>query len=278
VALQVNVDPAVLTINQGNTVMVTQLDGSINYYILKIHGNDRLPSSLCERLPLEAEILQQQWYAESTKIATAQEEIYRLYQHSIEDMSALRLDDPDLADDIWIPAAGVPWFVYPDGSLVKGPIALCELQGYVFDAWLRMAEVFDVLGEPDRSVELHRKASELQHRFEHAFWCDDLEYYAFALDGDKQPVRSIASNPGHCLWSGIISLDRAQSVIRRLIDADMWSGWGGCKPMRRISGCSSIQIYRTGCPILPYINSRSAMRRSICGFGWQMVKHIGMPM
>ena len=50
--------------------------------------------------------------------------------------------------------------VYPDGSLVKGPIALCELQGYVFDAWLRMAEVFDVLGEPDRSVELRRKASE----------------------------------------------------------------------------------------------------------------------
>jgi glycogen debranching enzyme len=116
--------------------------------------------------------------------------------------------------------------VYPDGKLVRAPIALCELQGYVFDAWLRMAEAFEALGEPDRSHELRRKASELQQRFEQSFWCNDLEYYALALDPDKQPVRSIASNAGHCLWSGIISPDRAQKVVQRLMAAEMWSGWG----------------------------------------------------
>ena len=69
--------------------------------------------------------------------------------------------------------------VYPDGSQVKQPKALCELQGYVFDAKLRSAEVFDALGEPDRAATLRRQAAQLQRRFEEAFWCDDLGFYAF---------------------------------------------------------------------------------------------------
>jgi glycogen debranching enzyme len=116
--------------------------------------------------------------------------------------------------------------VYPDGRQVRPPKALCELQGYVFDAWLRMAEVFDELGEPDRSAELRARAAELQRRFEERFWCEDIGFYAFCLDPDKEPVRTVASNQGHLLWSGIASPERAGRVVQRLLAPDMWSGWG----------------------------------------------------
>jgi glycogen debranching enzyme len=76
--------------------------------------------------------------------------------------------------------------VYPDGSLVKGPKALCELQGYVYDAWVRMAEVFDALGKSDRAEALRAKASTLFDRFNEAFWDEELGFYAYALDGQKE--------------------------------------------------------------------------------------------
>jgi len=116
--------------------------------------------------------------------------------------------------------------VYPDGSLVRGPKALCELQGYVYDAWLRMAQVFDELGKPGRASELRRKAVALFKRFNDAFWDEELGFYAFALDGEKKKVLSVASNPGHCLWSGIVPPERASRVVSRLMAPDMWSGWG----------------------------------------------------
>ena len=116
--------------------------------------------------------------------------------------------------------------LYPDGTNVKGPKATCELQGYVFDAWLRMAEVYDALGQSDRAGELRRKAAELHRRFNEAFWDEEAGFYALALDGDKKRVMSIASNPGHCLWSGIVPPDRARRVVDRLMQPDMWSGWG----------------------------------------------------
>lgn len=116
--------------------------------------------------------------------------------------------------------------VYPDGSLVKGPKALCELQGYVFDAKLRVAEGIEYFGDPERAAQLRKEAAELQSRFEERFWCEDLGYYAYALDGDKQPVKTIASNAGHLLWSGIVRPDRAEQVVRRLLKPDLWSGWG----------------------------------------------------
>lgn len=116
--------------------------------------------------------------------------------------------------------------VYPDGSLVRQPKALCELQGYVFDAKLRMAEVFEALGEPERATALRRQALELQRRFEEAFWCEEIDFYAFGLDPKKQPIRTVASNPGHLLWSGIASKERAIRVAARLMAEDMWSGWG----------------------------------------------------
>lgn len=116
--------------------------------------------------------------------------------------------------------------VYPDGSLVKGPKALCELQGYVYDAWQRMAEIYDALGDADRARELREKARRLFKAFNDAFWDEDTGFYAFCLDGDKRKVMSVASNPGHCLWSGIVPPERAGRVVSRLTAPDMWSGWG----------------------------------------------------
>ena len=323
-----------------------------------------------EHIETEIDELQRRWHQQATKLTSANEDVYRLYRQSVEDMGALRLYDHDFGPDVWLPAAGVPWFVtifgrdslivsmqammvhtglalgalkklaefqaterddwrdaqpgkilheirfgelahfrrvphtpyygtadatplylvllhetwkwlgdasilreyrdvalrclewidrygdldgdgfqeyqtyspqgyenvgwkdagdavvYPDGSQVKQPKALCELQGYVFDAWLRTAEVFEALGEPERAAELRRKAADLQRRFEEAFWCEDIGFYAFGLDPDKQPIKTIASNPGHCLWSGIATPEHAAHVVRRLLEPDMWSGWG----------------------------------------------------
>src|SRR6516165_2110394 len=116
--------------------------------------------------------------------------------------------------------------MYPDGSLVKGPKALCELQGYVYNAWMRMAEVFDALGKPERATELRSKASTLFARFNEVFWDEELGFYAYALDGDKNKVLTIASNAGHCLWSGIVPPERAKRLVDRLMAPDMWTGWG----------------------------------------------------
>src|SRR5258708_7623612 len=84
--------------------------------------------------------------------------------------------------------------VYPDGSLVKGPVALCELQGYVYDAWVRTAEVFDALGKSDRAQELRAKAAALFAHFNEAFRDEELGFYANALDGEKKKVLTVASN------------------------------------------------------------------------------------
>jgi glycogen debranching enzyme len=341
-------------------------------YMFGVQQRMRRPLRRCYHLPRNTRIdeLERQWMAHATALTSANEDLYRLYRQSVEDIGALRLHDHDFAPDVWIPAAGVPWFVtifgrdslivslqnmlvypgfargalkklaelqaterddwrdaepgkipheirfgelahlgliphtpyygtadatalylivlheawkwlgdrdllrefrsaalrclewidqsgdldgdefqeyqtrspqgyenmgwkdagdavvYPDGTLVRGPKALCELQGYTFDAWMRSAELFDALGEPEQAAALRAKAARLQARFEDRFWCEDIGSYVFALDRDKQTVRTIASNPGHCLWSGIVRPDRAGRVVQRLMEPDMWSGWG----------------------------------------------------
>ncbi len=113
-----------------------------------------------------------------------------------------------------------------DGSPVQGPKALCELQGYVYDAWTRMAEIFDALARPDQAAALRTKAASLFERFNAIFWDEAGGFYALTLDGTKRPVFSVASNPGHLLWSGIVPANRARRVVDRLMRADMFSGWG----------------------------------------------------
>jgi glycogen debranching enzyme len=116
--------------------------------------------------------------------------------------------------------------VYPDGALVRGPKALCELQGYVYDAWRRMAEIYDEVGNKRRANGLRKKAAALFKKFNEDFWDEELGFYAYALDGEKKKVLSVVSNVGQCLWSGIVAPERAEKVVKRLMRKDMWSGWG----------------------------------------------------
>ena len=116
--------------------------------------------------------------------------------------------------------------MHADGSKVVGPKALCELQGYVFDAWTRMAEIFDALGQGDRADELRHKAAGLYQKVNDLFWNEAEGFYAYGLDGDKHQILSVASNPGHLLWSGIVPPGRAARVVARFGQPDMWSGWG----------------------------------------------------
>ena len=154
--------------------------------------------------------------------------------------------------------------VYPDGSLVKGPKALCELQGYVYDAWVRMAEVFDALGKPDRALELRVKAGALFDHFNEAFWDEELGFYAYALDGEKKKVLTVASNAGHCLWSGIVPPERAKKVVERLMAQDMWTGWG----IRTLSAnhpAYNPYNYQTG-SVWPHDNAIIALGFKFYGF------------
>jgi glycogen debranching enzyme len=116
--------------------------------------------------------------------------------------------------------------VYADGSQVKQPKGLCELQGYVYDAKVRMAEVFHVLGDEARSATLLQQAETLKSNFNSVFWMEDESCFAYGLDPDKKLITSIASNAGHCLWSAIADQDKAERTVRRLLQEDMWSGWG----------------------------------------------------
>jgi glycogen debranching enzyme len=113
------------------------------------------------------------------------------------------------------------------GGLAEPPIALCEVQGYVYAAYHAAARLCDALDEPVEEVTgWVRRAEALRQKFDDAFWLDDLHTYALALDGRKRPCRVRASNAGHCLFSGIALPDRAARVAHQLFDGPMFSGWG----------------------------------------------------
>jgi glycogen debranching enzyme len=154
--------------------------------------------------------------------------------------------------------------MYPDGQLVRGPKALCELQGYVYDAWLRMAEIYDELDNKRRANQLRKKAALLFKKFNEAFWDEKSGFYAYALDGDKKKVLSVTSNVGQCLWSGIVAPKRAATVVKRLMQKDMWSGWG----IRTLSSdhpSFNPYNYQTGA-VWPHDNSLIALGMRRYGF------------
>ncbi len=113
-----------------------------------------------------------------------------------------------------------------DGGLAALPIATCELQGYVYDAKLRMGDIYEALGRPRDARRLRREAQTLFDRVNDLLWWEDEGTYALGLDGAKDQIRSVASNAGHLLGSGIVPPDRAGRVVKRLLADDMWSGWG----------------------------------------------------
>jgi glycogen debranching enzyme len=113
-----------------------------------------------------------------------------------------------------------------DGASAEGPIALCEVQGYVYAAKTAASELAKILGDVACARELAKQAEALCRRFEKAFWCDDLSTYALALDGSKQPCQVRTSNAGHCLFVGVATNDHARRVATTLTDETSFSGWG----------------------------------------------------
>jgi glycogen debranching enzyme len=120
------------------------------------------------------------------------------------------------------------WDAIPeaDGSIAPLPLAVCELQGYAYDAKLRMGDIYEILGRSADAKRLRRQAADLYQRFNDQFWWEREGTYYLALNGRKKPVRSVASNAGHLLASGIVPPERAKRVVKRLLADDMWSGWG----------------------------------------------------
>jgi glycogen debranching enzyme len=116
--------------------------------------------------------------------------------------------------------------MHADGRLARPPIALCEAQGYAYAAWLAGAELLEALGEEPEVDDLRRRAHALREAFDRDFWVPHESFYALALDGEKRPCEVIASNVGHCLWTGLIDEARAEAVSKRLLAEDMFSGWG----------------------------------------------------
>jgi glycogen debranching enzyme len=115
---------------------------------------------------------------------------------------------------------------HADGSLASGPIAVCEVQGYVYAARRAAAALAAELGHADRSAEFTRQAESLRVRFEQAYWCEELSTYALALDGDKRPCQVRTSNAGQCLFTGIASPEHARRLAHTLLSSESFSGWG----------------------------------------------------
>jgi glycogen debranching enzyme len=115
---------------------------------------------------------------------------------------------------------------HADGSPAEGPIALCEVQGYVFAAWQAGARLAHALGRPQEASALQAKAEAVRQRFEQLFWCEEIGTYALALDGENRPCRVRSSNAAQCLFTGIAAPGRARAVTQTIFHPDFFSGWG----------------------------------------------------
>lgn len=122
---------------------------------------------------------------------------------------------------------------HSDGQLAEGPIALCEVQAYVYGARLAVADLATALGHTELAREQLEAASELKKRFQEQFWCPDIGMYALALDGEKRQCRVRSSNAGHCLLTGIAAEDHTRSILNAFMDDTFSSGWG----IRTIADC-----------------------------------------
>jgi glycogen debranching enzyme len=116
--------------------------------------------------------------------------------------------------------------VYEDGQLVKPPIATCEEQGFAYLAKLHTSEVLWWLDEKDEAKRLFHEAEELKKRFNEAFWMEDEGYFALGLDAQKRQIKSVTSNPGHCLATAIVDEHLVPRTALRFIEDDLFTGWG----------------------------------------------------
>lgn len=142
---------------------------------------------------------------------------------------------------------------FADGSLPKAPIALAEVQGYTYAAYLAWSYFLGELGRHEECVDWKERALQLKENFNRDFWLEDKQCFAVALDADKRPVDTIASNQGHCLWTGIVAPEKAAGVARALMADDMFSGWGVRTMSRHSEGYNPIG-YHSG-SVWPHDNA-----------------------
>ncbi|HVC33770.1 MAG TPA: glycogen debranching N-terminal domain-containing protein [Chloroflexota bacterium] len=161
--------------------------------------------------------------------------------------------------------------VYPDGTIVPDPIAIVEVQGYYYAALRGAAAIYRALGHAAQADATEKRAADLSQTFNDRYWLPDDQYYAFGLDPDKQPIRTIASNPGQLLWTRIVPPDRAALVAERLMAPDMFCGWG-VRTLSRHNGAYDPVAYQRG-SIWPFDNSLIALGLKRYGH-WQKVNRI----
>jgi glycogen debranching enzyme len=153
---------------------------------------------------------------------------------------------------------------FRDGSLAESPIAPVEVQGYVYDAKVRLAELAREAWRDDAlAARLERDAEELRRRFNEAFWVDG--YYALGLDRDKRPIDAVGSNMGHLLWSGIVPEERLDAVASLLMSERLWSGWG-VRTMAADEAAYNPLVYHNG-TVWPHDNSLIAWGLGRAGRG-----------
>jgi glycogen debranching enzyme len=143
--------------------------------------------------------------------------------------------------------------VHADGRLAEPPIALSEVQAYVYLAKSRIADVFLALGHDERAQRLVMEAEDLRRRYNEAFWMQDERYFAAALDADKRQVRTVMSNPGHGLYCGIVDEEKAGLLAKRLLAPDMFSGWG-IRTMSKSAAAYNPMSYHNG-SVWPHDNA-----------------------
>ncbi|MFC5404503.1 glycogen debranching N-terminal domain-containing protein [Cohnella soli] len=153
--------------------------------------------------------------------------------------------------------------VHADGAFAEAPIALIEVQGYVYQAKSRLAPVLAKLGQTEWAARLVEEAERLKAKLDNDFWMADERFYAIALDGDKKQVQSVTSNPGHLLMSGILAPERAEEVASRLVAPDMFSGYG-IRTMSTESTGYNPMSYHDG-SIWPHDNSLTLLGMSRMG-------------
>jgi glycogen debranching enzyme len=135
-----------------------------------------------------------------------------------------RSTDRGLANQGWKDSGD--GITFADGRIAQPPIALCEVQGYVYAAYLGRALLAEDYEQPQEATYWRERAAKLKAAFNDQFWLPDRGWYALGLDRDKRPIDALTSNMGHCLWTGIVDDDKAEAVAERLLSPEMFSGWG----------------------------------------------------
>ena len=153
---------------------------------------------------------------------------------------------------------------FADGRIAEPPIALAEVQGYVYAAYLARAHFAQERGELDVARHWRVKAGKLRHDFNEAFWLPDRGYFALGLDGDKRPIDALGSNMGHCLWTGIVDRDKATPVAEHLVSRQMFTGFG-IRTLATTAGAYNPMSYHNG-SVWPHDNAICAAGLMRYGF------------